>query len=46
MILESFTKREERGPRIDNAKNIYMPPRVALGGIDTHLIKTRNGYKT
>ena len=45
LILQRFIQREEKAPRLDNMKNIYTPQRVALGGVDTHVIGPATGYK-
>ena len=45
MFLGSYTTREERAPRPERVKNIYTPSRVALGGVDTHVIKPAKGFK-
>ena len=45
LILGRYTQREGMKPRFDNNKNFYMPMRVAIGGVDTHVIRAAKGYK-
>ena len=45
LSLASYTQREDRGPRYDRQKEIYMPQRVQSGRVGTHVIYPKQGYK-
>ena len=43
MIIGSYV--QSNRPKFDNYKSLYMPERVSIGGVDTHTIKGKDGYK-
>ena len=46
LSIASYTQREDRGPRYDRRKEIYMPQRVQSGRVRTHGIHSKEGYHT
>ena len=45
LIIDSYTMREDRAPRIDHPKAFQIPTRLSLGGSETHNIKPADGFR-